>query len=234
MNNIYISVNPEIRDDYLEHGFKYVKRYKVNGKWRYVYADKKTHTSIRNAGEKMTAYSQAATMAAKRSDASKKWADRLSKIGNDKNRGTVARTIGSELSKRADTQYSKYKDNERAAKGETAQYQALVNTYELFGKAKARKRRKAEAKTSGAKKSNTYVLSSETRKRNDNSQFEKANRVSEKSRVKRIHKNLNDAADRLTKKYKSKTNQSKSKNKNTSSALNQRTAYVRKKKGNSK
>lgn len=49
MSNIYISVDPESRDNYLEHGFKYIKRYKVNGKWRYVYADKKQHNAIRGA-----------------------------------------------------------------------------------------------------------------------------------------------------------------------------------------
>lgn len=29
MSDIYISVDPESRDDYLAHGFKYIKRYKV-------------------------------------------------------------------------------------------------------------------------------------------------------------------------------------------------------------
>lgn len=31
---------------YLEHGFKYIKRYQVDGKWRYVYADKQGHDKI--------------------------------------------------------------------------------------------------------------------------------------------------------------------------------------------
>lgn len=48
MSNIYISVDPESRDDYLAHGFKYIKKYYVNGKPRYVYASKKGHDVIKN------------------------------------------------------------------------------------------------------------------------------------------------------------------------------------------
>ena len=68
MADFYIATDPEVRQMYLEHGFKYVRRYMVNGKWRYVYAEKDDHISIKNAYKESKRHDRRANRAKKRSD----------------------------------------------------------------------------------------------------------------------------------------------------------------------
>lgn len=68
MSNFYIATDPEVRQMYLEHGFKYVRRYMVNGKWKYVYAEKDDHSAIKNAYSEFKRHEKRANRAKKRSD----------------------------------------------------------------------------------------------------------------------------------------------------------------------
>lgn len=68
MPNFYIAIDPEVRQMYLEHGFKYVRRYMMNGKWRYVYAEKDDHSAIKNAYGEFKRHEKRANRAKKRSD----------------------------------------------------------------------------------------------------------------------------------------------------------------------
>lgn len=68
MPNFYIATDPEVRQMYLEHGFKYIRRYMVNGKWRYVYAEKDDHSAIKNAYSESKRHEKRANRAKKRSD----------------------------------------------------------------------------------------------------------------------------------------------------------------------